>query len=49
MAQNAETLRKAIGASFRIEDDADGTLINDNLIAEIEDVGNILRASGENL
>ena len=49
MAQNAKTLRKAIGASFRIEDDADGTLINDNLIAEIEDVGNILRASGENL
>lgn len=49
MAQNAETLRKAIGASFRIEDDADGTLINDNLISEIEDVGNILRASGENL
>ena len=49
MAQNAETLRKAIGASFRIEDDADGMLINDNLIAEIEDVGNILRASGENL
>ena len=49
MAQNAETLRKAIGASFRIEDDADGTLINDNLIAEIEDVGNIRRASGENL
>lgn len=49
MAQNAETVRKAIGASFRIEDDADGTLINDNLIAEIEDVGNILRASGENL
>ena len=49
MAQNAETLRKAIGASFRIEDDADGTLINDNLIAEIEDAGNILRASGENL
>ena len=49
MAQNAEPLRKAIGASFRIEDDADGTLINDNLIAEIEDVGNILRASGENL
>ena len=49
MAQNAETLRKAIGASFRIEDDADGTLINDNLIAEIEDVGNILCASGENL
>lgn len=49
MAQNAETLRKAIGASFRIEDDADGTLINDNLIAEIEDVGNILRVSGENL
>ena len=49
MAQNAETLRKAIGASFRIEDDADGTLINDNLIAEIEGVGNILRASGENL
>ena len=49
MAQNAEALRKAIGASFRIEDDADGTLINDNLIAEIEDVGNILRASGENL
>lgn len=44
-----ETLRKAIGASFRIEDDADGMLINDNLIAEIEDVGNILRASGENL
>ena len=49
MAQNAETLRKAIGASFRIGDDADGTLINDNLIAEIEDVGNIRRASGENL
>ena len=49
MAQNAETLRKAIGASFRIEDDSDGTLINDNLIVEIEDVGNILRASGENL
>lgn len=49
MAQNAETLRKAIGASFRIEDDADGTLINDNLIAEIENVGNIRRASGENL
>ena len=49
MSQNAETLRKAIGASFRIEDDADGTLINDNLIAEIEDVGNIRRASGENL
>ena len=49
MAQNAETLRKAIGASFRIEDDADGTLINDNLIAEIEGVGNIRRASGENL
>lgn len=49
MAQNAETLRKAIGASFRIEDDADGMLINDNLIAEIEDVGNIRRASGENL
>lgn len=49
MAQNAETLRKAIGASFRIEDDADGMLINDNLIAEIEGVGNILRASGENL
>ena len=49
MAQNAEALRKAIGASFRIEDDADGTLINDNLIAEIEDVGNIRRASGENL
>ena len=49
MAQNAEALRKAIGASFRIEDDADGTLINDNLIAEIEGVGNIRRASGENL
>lgn len=49
MAQNAETLRKAIGASFRIEDDADGMLINDNLIAEIEGVGNIRRASGENL
>ena len=49
MAQNAETLRKAIGASFRIEDDADGMLINDNLIAEIEGVRNIRRASGENL
>lgn len=49
MAQNAETLRKAIGASFRIEDDADGMLINDNLIAEVEGVGNIRRASGENL
>ena len=49
MAQNAETLRKAICASFRIEDDADGMLINDNLIAEIEGVRNIRRASGENL
>ena len=33
MAQNAEALRKIIGASFRIEDDAEGALINDSMSA----------------
>ena len=49
MAQNAEALRKIIGASFRIEDDAEGMRINDSLIAQIEGLGNIRRSSGENL
>ena len=49
MAQNAEALRKIIGASFRIEDDAEGMRINDSLIAQIEGFGNIRRSSGENL
>lgn len=49
MSQNAEILRKTIGATFRIEDDADGKLIDDNLIETIEGVGNIRYASGENL
>lgn len=49
MSQNAEILRKTIGATFRIEDDADGKRIDDSLIEKIEGVGNIRYASGENL
>ena len=49
MSQNAEILRKTIGATFRIEDDADGKRIDDNLIETIAGVGNIRYASGENL
>lgn len=49
MARNAQTLRETIGASFRIEDDEDGMLVSDALIRQIEDIGNIRRASGENL
>lgn len=49
MAQNVMQLRKTIGASFRILDDENGARINDELIQQVESVGNIRCASGENL
>ena len=49
MAQNASQLRQRVGAYFRVSDDAEGRYINDALIEQLKQGGNIRRVSGENL
>lgn len=49
MAQNAAQLRQRVGAYFRVSDDAEGRYINDALIEQLKQGGNIRRVSGENL